>query len=52
MQANQICGQIRISRLNDNLPDKSSREGIVETKEFRLFRELIRLMLLFHEYMY
>lgn len=41
VQANQICGQIRISRLNDNLPDKSSREGIVETKEFRLFRELI-----------
>lgn len=41
VQANQICGQIRISRLNDNLPDKSSREGIVETQEFRLFRELI-----------
>ena len=41
VQANQICGQIRISRLNDNLPDKSSREGIVETKEFKLFRELI-----------
>ena len=41
VQANQVCGQIRISRLNDNLPDKSSREGIVETKEFRLFRELI-----------
>lgn len=41
MQANQICGQIRISRLNDNLPDKSSREGIVETREFKLFRELI-----------
>lgn len=41
VQANQVCGQIRISRLNDNLPDKSSREGIVETKEFKLFRELI-----------
>ncbi len=41
VQANQICGQIKISRLNDNLPDKSSREGIVETKEFKLFRELI-----------
>lgn len=41
VQANQICGQIRISRLNDNLPDKSSREGIVETNEFKLFRELI-----------
>lgn len=41
VQANQICGQIRISRLNDNLPDKSSREGIVETREFKLFRELI-----------
>lgn len=41
VQANQICGQIRISRLNDNLPDKSSREGIVETKEFILFRELV-----------
>lgn len=41
VQANQICGQIKISRLNGNLPDKSSREGIVETKEFKLFRELI-----------
>lgn len=41
VQANQICGQIRISRLNDNLPDKSSREGIVETKEFKIFRELV-----------
>lgn len=41
VQANQICGQIKISRLNDNLPDKSSREGIVETKEFKLFRELV-----------
>ena len=41
VQANQICGQRRISRLNDNLPDKSSREGIVETREFKLFRELI-----------
>ena len=41
VQANQICGQIKISRLNDSLPDKSSREGIVETEEFRLFRELI-----------
>ena len=41
VQANQVCGQIRISRLNDNLPDKSSREGIVETKEFKLFRELV-----------
>lgn len=41
VQANQICGQIRISRLNDNLPDKSSREGIVETYEFKLFRELV-----------
>lgn len=41
VQANQICGQIRISRLNYNLPDKSSREGIVETREFKLFRELV-----------
>lgn len=41
VQANQICGQIRISRLNENLPDKSSREGIVETREFKLFRELV-----------
>jgi hypothetical protein len=41
VQANQVCGQIKISRLNENLPDKSSREGIVETKEFKIFRELI-----------
>ncbi len=45
VQANQVCGQIHISRLNKNLPDKSSREGIVETKEFQLFRELIKNIL-------
>lgn len=45
VQANQICGQIYISRLNKNLPDKSSREGIVETTEFQLFRELIKSIL-------
>lgn len=50
VQANQVCGQIHISRLNRNLPDKSSREGIVETKEFRAFREVIRnIIALFEE---
>jgi hypothetical protein len=41
VQANQMCGQLFISRLNKNLPDKSSREGIVETNEFLLFREFV-----------
>lgn len=50
VQSNQVCGQIHISRLNRNLPDKSSREGIVETKEFRAFREIIRnIIALFEE---
>lgn len=41
VDSNQICGEINISRLNKTLPDKSSREGIVETKDFILFKELI-----------
>jgi len=39
--ANQITGSVFISRLNMTLPDQSNREGIVETKEFILFKEFI-----------
>lgn len=41
VDSNQICGEISISRLNKSLPDKSSREGIVETTDFHVFKELI-----------
>jgi len=41
VQTNQMSGQIYISRLNKALPDKSSRDGIVETLEFDQFKELI-----------
>lgn len=39
--AEQVLGSVHISRLNLNLPDQSNREGIVETKEFALFRQFI-----------
>ncbi|QUH28825.1 sensor histidine kinase [Vallitalea guaymasensis] len=50
VQANQMCGQVFISRLNRALPDKSSREGIVETSEFILFREFITKIISYFEY--
>lgn len=37
----QLAGSIYISRLNTSLPDQSNREGIVETKEFLAFKEII-----------
>ncbi|GAA0780154.1 sensor histidine kinase [Hathewaya limosa] len=37
----QIIGKVNISRLNVNLPDQANREGIVETKEFQLFKEAL-----------
>lgn len=45
VSADQMLGSIFISRLNISLPDQSNREGIVETKEFRLLKELIEKML-------
>lgn len=41
VSAEQMMGAVHISRLNINLPDQSNREGIVETKEFGLFREFL-----------
>ena len=46
----QISGVINISRINVNLPDQANRQGIVETKEFRLLKEiLIQIISLFEE---
>ena len=39
--AEQIYGNVNISRTNINLPDQSNREGIVETKAFKLLREIL-----------
>ena len=41
VNADQILGSIFISRLNVTLPDQSNREGIVETKEFGIFKQFI-----------
>lgn len=38
---NQILGIINISRMNVNLPDQANREGIVETPEFDVLKEII-----------
>ncbi|WP_028532321.1 ATP-binding protein [Paenibacillus sp. UNC217MF] len=40
--ADQILGSVYISRTNLTLPDQANREGIVETKEFGNFREVIK----------
>ena len=39
VSADQMIGSIFISRMNIALPDQSNREGIVETKEFKLLKE-------------
>lgn len=44
VSADQMMGSIFISRMNMALPDQSNREGIVETKEFRLLKEFIEKM--------
>lgn len=47
---NQINGSIHISRINEGLPDQSNREGIVDTKEFNAFKEIIiNIISLFEE---
>lgn len=45
VSADQMMGSIFISRMNIALPDQSNREGIVETKEFRLLKEFIEKMI-------
>ena len=39
--AEQMYGNIKISRTNISLPDQSNREGIVETKAFKLLKEIL-----------
>lgn len=41
VSADQISGVINISRMNVNLPDQANRQGIVETKEFKLLKEIL-----------
>ena len=41
VSADQISGIINISRMNVNLPDQANRQGIVETKEFKLLKEIL-----------
>lgn len=45
VSADQMLGSIFISRMNISLPDQSNREGIVETKEFKLLKEFTLKML-------
>ncbi|HFD6482862.1 ATP-binding protein [Enterococcus hirae] len=42
VSSEQVYGSIFISRLNLNLPDQSNREGIIETPEFKIFKNFIR----------
>lgn len=42
VRGEQMLGQVNISRTNLKLADQSNREGIVETKEFNLFKDLIK----------
>ncbi|MBC2176651.1 GHKL domain-containing protein [Listeria booriae] len=41
VNADQMYGQIYISRLNLHLEDQSNREGIVESIQFKAFREIL-----------
>ncbi len=41
VRGDQVLGSIYISRVNIALPDQANREGIVETPEFGLLKELL-----------
>lgn len=41
VNAQQIYGQVYISRLNLHLEDQSNREGIVESKQFSAFKDVL-----------
>ena len=41
VSSDQMYGSVFISRLNLSLPDQSNREGIIETTEFKLFKNFI-----------
>lgn len=48
--SDQILGTIYISRLNEQLKDQSNREGIIETREFELFKAtVIEIISLFED---
>ncbi|MBG9692615.1 histidine kinase [Lysinibacillus sphaericus] len=48
--SDQMLGSVYISRTNITLPDQANREGIVETPEFKNFREiLLGIIKLFEE---
>lgn len=50
VRAEQIVGDVNISRLNLHIPDQANREGIVETREFNIFKKaLISIIRLFEE---
>lgn len=50
VNSDQMLGAVFISRTNIYLPDQANREGIVETPEFRNFREiLLGIIKLFEE---
>lgn len=50
VHADQMLGAIKISRTNLELPDQANREGIVETTEFSLLREVLKgIIKLFEE---
>lgn len=49
VSSDQMYGSVFISRLNINLPDQSNREGIIETNEFKLFKNFILEMVSYFE---
>lgn len=42
VSADQLTGSLFISRTNISLPDQANREGIVETNEFVLLKEILK----------
>lgn len=50
VNSDQMIGSVFISRTNIHMPDQSNREGIVETPEFNIFRQiLLGIIKLFEE---
>lgn len=47
--SSQLVGEINISRLNETLNDRASREGIFEDEDFELFKSIIVKILTFLE---
>lgn len=49
VSSDQLYGSVFISRLNLSLPDQANREGIIETTEFKLFKNFILEMVSYFE---